>query len=73
MPVLLSFGAFEAAGDNHAEVTTSHWRCFANRRLLLRSRLLSRPNPNAMSADKTGGDLIWIRRRQAARLRDLRP
>jgi hypothetical protein len=54
-----------------AEVPTSSWHCFANRGLLLRSRL-PRPNPNAMPVNKIGGSSIWIRRRQAARPRDLR-
>src|SRR5215469_8263347 len=53
------------------EVPTSCWDCFANRRLLLRSRLPG-PNPNAMPVNKIGGSSIWIRRRQAARPRYLR-
>ena len=61
----------KAARSNDANVPTSSWHCFASRRLLLRSRL-PRPNPNAMPVNKIGGSSIWIHRRQAARLRDLR-
>src|SRR5262249_42475607 len=57
----------EAARSTDAEVPTSSWHCFANRRLLLGSRL-PRPNSNAMPADKTGRSSVRIRRLAAVRL-----
>jgi hypothetical protein len=60
-----------AENNSHAEVATSNWRYFANGKLRL-SSILPRPNPNAMPANKIGRGSIWVRRREAARLRDLR-
>jgi hypothetical protein len=52
-------------------IPASNRRHFANGRLLLRSNL-SRPDANAMPAHKARRCSIWIRRREATRLRDLR-
>jgi len=51
--------ARQAARSSHAEVPTSNWSYFANRRLLLRS--IARPN--AMPANTTGRSSVWVRRR----------
>jgi hypothetical protein len=66
MQAMHATNELSSTGRSHAEVPTSNWPCFANVRLLLRSRL-PRPNPNAMPANKTGRSSIWIRCRQTAR------
>lgn len=55
----------QAGGSSHAEVTTSNWRCFADREFLFRTKW--GPYPVAMPARQTGGRSIWIRRRETVR------